>query len=313
MIDEMNTPPVMVGLGELLWDLLPSGKVLGGAPANFAHMAQVLGSEGIVASRVGEDQLGQEARRAIQERGMEVRFLQSDRLHKTGTASVLVDGAGQPQFSIDASVAWDYLEWTPGWQDLSARADVICFGSLAQRTPASAATIERFLLNASANALRICDANLRDPFYSVETLHRSFQFADVLKLNDTELIRVAALLGVGGESEEELAASLLRKFDLELVCVTKGARGSLLVSRTEVVRHGGLSVEVADAIGAGDAFTACVAHYFVQGRPLKQISDSANSFAAWVATQVGATPVISRDRLEEILNLGVPGSKKVNA
>ena len=309
----MNVRPVMVGLGELLWDLLPSGKVLGGAPANFAHMAQVLGSEGIVASRVGNDQLGLEARRTIQERGMEVSFLQSDRLHKTGTASVLLDAAGQPQFLIDESVAWDYLEWTASWQELSARADVICFGSLAQRSPASAATIERFLQSASANALCICDANLRDPFYSVETLHRSFQFADVLKLNDTELIRVAALLGVHGEGEEELAASVLRKFDLELVCVTKGARGSLLVARAEVVRHGGLSVEVADAIGAGDAFTACVAHYFVQGRPLKQISDAANSFAAWVATQVGATPIISRERLEEILNFGIPGSKKVSA
>lgn len=303
----------MVGLGELLWDLLPSGKVLGGAPANFAYMAEVLGNEGIVASRIGHDELGREAQRAIQERGMESQYLQHDSLHETGTASVLLDAGGQPKFTIQESVAWDFLEWTPAWQELSTRADVICFGSLAQRSPASAATIERFLLNAPAKTLRICDANLREPFYTPETLRRSFQFADVLKLNDAELFRVSSLLGVVGEGEGELAASLLRKFDLELICVTKGARGSLLVSETKTVRHAGLSVEVADAIGAGDAFTACVAHFYVQGRPLEQISDSANRFAAWVATQVGATPVISGDQLEGILSSDSPGSTKVSA
>ena len=303
----------MIGLGELLWDLLPSGKVLGGAPANFAYMAQVLGNEGIIASRIGNDKLGWEARRAIQDRGMEAGFLQYDALHGTGTASVRLDAAGQPHFSIAESVAWDYLEWTPAWQELSTRADVICFGSLAQRSPASAATIERFLLNAPAGTLRICDANLREPSYTVDTLCRSFQIADVLKLNDAELVQVSGLLAIEGASEQELAASLCRKFDLDLLCVTKGARGSLLVSPTEAVRHAGLSIQVADAIGAGDAFTACVAHYFVQGKPLEQISDAANSFAAWVATQVGATPEISRDRLEEILNSGNPGDTKVSA
>ncbi len=303
----------MVGLGELLWDLLPSGKVLGGAPANFAYMAQVLGNEGIIASRIGDDQLGWEARRVIQERGMDASFLQQDALRKTGTATVRLDAGGQPQFSIEDAVAWDYLDWTPAWQELSVRANAICFGSLAQRSPASATTIEHFLMSAPSSTLRICDANLREPFYTAQTLRRSFQIANVLKLNDAELIRVSALLAIEGASEEERAANLRRKFDLELVCVTKGARGSLLVSATEVVRHAGLSVQVADAIGAGDAFTACVAHYWMQGRPLEQMSVAANSFASWVATQVGATPVISRDRLEEILNLGSPGNTKVSA
>jgi fructokinase len=310
----MSVRPVMVGLGELLWDLLPSKNILGGAPANFAYMANVLGNVGIVASRVGNDELGWKACHVVEERGMESSYLQHDKLHETGTARVLLEPGGQPKFTIRESVAWDFLEWTPAWQELSARADVVCFGPLAQRSPTSAETIERFLLNTPAKTLRICDANLRKPFYAADMLRKSFQFADVLKLNDEELLRVSSLLGIGDEGEEEeLAATLLREFDLELICVTKGARGSLLVSKTRAVRHTGLSVEVADAIGAGDAFTACVAHYYVQSRPLEQISESANRFAAWVTTQVWAAPFISPDQLEEILNIDGPGSTKANA
>lgn len=310
----MSARLVMVGLGEVLWDLLPSGKVLGGAPANFAYMTKVLGDEGIVASRVGNDQFGWDACRVIEERGMESQYLQWDNLHETGTARVLLETNGQPKFTIQESVAWDFLEWAPPWQELSARANVVCFGTLAQRSPASAETIENFLRNTPTETLRICDVNLRDPFYTADMLRKSFQFADVLKLNEVELFRVSTMLAINGKGEDEkAAAALLREFDLELICVTKGARGSLLVSKTKAVRHEGLRVEVADAIGAGDAFTACVAHYYVQGRPLEQISDSANRFAAWVATQVGATPFISPDQLEEILDIHDPGGAKVSA
>src|SRR5437773_10479498 len=144
----MIKPALMIGLGEVLWDLLPSGKVLGGAPANFAYMASVLGDEGIVASRVGNDDLGREACRVMQELGLNTRYVQHDHLHETGTAKVTIDGAGQPNFTIQESVSWDYLDWSQGWKELSARADAICFGSLAQRSPTSAATIECFLRNA---------------------------------------------------------------------------------------------------------------------------------------------------------------------
>lgn len=310
----MNVGPVMVGLGELLWDLLPSRKVLGGAPANFAFMANVLGNVGIVASRVGNDELGRKASQVIEERGMDRHYLQCDHQHETGTARVLLEPGGQPKFAIQESVAWDFLEWSSAWQELSTRANAVCFGTLAQRSPCSAETIERFLLNTPDKTLRICDANLRDPFFTSDMLRKSFQYADVLKLNEVELFRVSSLLGTDGKGEEEeVAAALLREFDFELICVTKGARGSLLVSKTEAVRHAGLRVEVADSVGAGDAFTACVAHYYLRGQPLEQISDAANRFAAWVATQVGATPFISSDQLEEILNIDGPGGTNVNA
>jgi fructokinase len=297
----VTSPALMIGLGEVLWDLLPSGKVLGGAPANFAYMTNLLGDQGVVASRVGDDDLGHEACRAMEELGLSTAYVQCDRQHPTGMAGVFIDSAGQPTFTIKESVSWDFLEWTESWEQLSARADVVCFGSLAQRSPTSCATIERFLQNTPKNALRIFDVNLRQSFYSTEVLRRSLQYTDIVKLNDQELLRVTSLLGFDTGDEETLARRLLGKFNLRLVCVTRGARGSLLVSEDGTAEHKGLSVQVADAVGAGDAFAACLAHHYVRGKSLEEISESANRFASWVATQVGAMPTIHRSRLQSIL------------
>jgi fructokinase len=299
----MNESPLMVGLGEVLWDLLPSGKVLGGAPANFAYMATVFGNRGIVASRLGNDDLGHKAHQAMNNVGLDTTYVQVDAKHETGVAGVLLDSEGQPNFTIKRQVAWDFLQWTPAWEELSSRVDVVCYGSLAQRSPTSAATIERFLQNTPSNALHICDANLRESFYNVDTLRRSFQFADILKLNEQELFQVSSSFELGGGNEIELSKKLLREFDLDLICVTKGAHGSLLVSEHEVIAHHGISAKVADAIGAGDAFTACVAHYYIQGCSLEEICELANRFAAWVATQVGATPPVSEAQLAQIMDV----------
>jgi len=281
---------------------LPSGKVLGGAPANFAYMTNVLGDQGIVASRVGNDELGREACEVIQRLGLNTSYLQQDNEHPTGTAAVSIDAAGQPNFMIQEPVAWDFLQWTTDWEELSARADVICFGSLAQRSLSSADTIDRFLRNASAKTLRICDVNLRQSFYNEDVLRKSFQYADIVKLNDQELIQVSFLFHLGGGTAEVIARRLLQNCDLKLVCITRADRGSLLVSREQTVEHRGFQVKVADAVGAGDAFTACLAHHYVRGSPLPQISEAANRFASWVATQRGATPPIASSQLQEILN-----------
>jgi len=298
----MKKPALMIGLGEVLWDILPSGKVLGGAPANFAYMTNVLGDQGIVASRVGNDELGREACEVIQRLGLNTSYLQQDNEHPTGTAAVSIDAAGQPNFMIQEPVAWDFLQWTTDWEELSARADVICFGSLAQRSLSSADTIDRFLRNASAKTLRICDVNLRQSFYNEDVLRKSFQYADIVKLNDQELIQVSFLFHLGGGTAEVIARRLLQNCDLKLVCITRADRGSLLVSREQTVEHRGFQVKVADAVGAGDAFTACLAHHYVRGSPLQQISEAANRFASWVATQRGATPPIASSQLQEILN-----------
>ena len=298
----MIRPALMIGLGEVLWDILPTGRVLGGAPANFAYMTNVLGDQGIVASRVGNDDLGREACRLMQDLGLNTSYLQRDDHRETGVATVTIDGSGQPNFIIKEPVSWDFLEWTADWQELSARADVICFGSLAQRSLTSADTIDRFLRNASAKTLRICDVNLRQSFYSTEVLRKSFEYSDIVKLNEQELIQVSFLFELGAGTAEMLARRLLQDCDLQLVCITRADRGSLLVSREQTVEHGGFQVKVADAVGAGDAFTACLAHHYVRGSPLQQISEAANRFASWVATQRGATPPVTLSQLQGILN-----------
>jgi len=298
----MTEPAVMIGLGEVLWDLLPSGRVLGGAPANFAYMASVLGNRGIVASRVGEDDLGREACGVMQDLGLSTAYLQHDQQHPTGTATVSIDAAGQPSFTIKNSVAWDFLEWSPQWEQLAATADVVCFGSLAQRSEKSAATVEQFLKSTPKSALRICDVNLRESFYSQGLLRRSFQHADIVKLNDQELLQVSYLFKLGVGKHETLAQRLLRLCDLRLISITRGSRGSLLVTEGEAVEHKGLRVTVTDAVGAGDAFTACLAHHYLRGHSLQEISESANRFASWVATQRGAMPPISTEKLQSILS-----------
>jgi fructokinase len=297
----MEERPLMVGLGEVLWDLLPSGKMLGGAPTNFAYMASIFGNRGIVASRVGNDELGYEACAVMSRYGLSTSFVQKDDHYETGTAGIFLGPDGQPKFTIRQPVAWDFLEWTADWDELSSKADVVCFGSLAQRSPGSSATIERFLQNTRDRTLKICDANLREPFYTTDVLRRSFSYADVLKLNKQELFHVASLLQVEGDDTKTLARGLFREFDLQLICITKGAQGSLLMSKEEVVEHSGMFVQVADTIGAGDAFTACVAHCYMQGRSLAATSESANRLAAWVASQVGATPHVPGTKLVEIM------------
>jgi fructokinase len=178
---------------------------------------------------------------------------------------------------------------------------VICFGSLAQRSPGSAVAVESFLQNAPAKSLRIFDVNLRQSFYDQDVLRESFQRAHMVKLNDQELPQVSRLLNLGVGTEEALAKRLLNEYGLLLVCITRGARGSILVSQSQTVEHSGLCVKIADAIGAGDAFTACLAHYYLRGHSLEDLSELANRFASWVATQRGATPPISASQLQDIL------------
>ena len=193
----MTTPKAMsnqrykvVGLGEILWDMLPDGKQLGGAPANFAYISTLLGDDGIVATRLGSDSLGNEALRQLAALGVTTGFVQSDTVHPTGTVQVEVDHAGQPKFEIAEGVAWDFLEWTPHWQELSAQVDAICFGSLAQRALTSRATIRQFLGAARKQAVRVFDVNLRQAFFSQEVLSGSMKAADIVKLNHEELPRI---------------------------------------------------------------------------------------------------------------------------
>lgn len=294
-------PALMVGLGEVLWDVLPSGAKFGGAPANFAYMAAVLGNHGIIASRIGCDELGGKTRLHVQQLGLNPSYMQSDDQYPTGTAEVQIDTAGQPTFTIKGPAAWDHLEWNESWESLAATANAVCYGSLAQRSHTSAATIEKFLQAVSAHTIRICDINLRAPFYSKTIIDRCLASADIVKLNDQELVTVCELLAYEEENDLARCRRLIKAYGLKIVCLTRGSRGSLLVSSEQAVEHPGFKVQVADAVGAGDAFTACLVHHYLHGKSLEFISNVANRFASWVATQAGATPEFDVERLHDIL------------
>jgi fructokinase len=280
----------VVGLGELLWDLLPSGKQLGGAPANFAYITNLLGDAGIPASRVGEDDFGNEAINRL--RGLQVNssFVQRDPIHPTGTVKVEVDPAGQARFEIMDPVAWDFLQWTKDWNQLASQCDAVCFGSLAQRSPQSHATILNFVRTTRPEAVRIFDVNLRQDFYSKEVVADSIKLATIVKLNHEELPRIMHLLELESNSERDSAQKLLSAFGLRLLCITRGDAGSLLMSTTQNSEHSGFKVKVADTVGAGDAFTAALVHGYLRQYPLAQINEMANRVGAWVASQSGGMP-----------------------
>ena len=280
----------VVGLGEILWDMLPSGKQLGGAPSNFAYISSLLGNEGIVASRVGNDALGQEAVRRLTELSVTTAFLQSDTQHPTGTVQVEIDHAGQPKFEIAASVAWDFLEWTADWNRLAAEANAICFGSLAQRSPSTRTTVHHFVQAARTQAVKIFDVNLRQTFFTPEIIAESMRAANIVKLNHEELPRIMQLFGLNHRDEIASADTLLEKHNLKLICVTRGCHGSLLISQSGLNEHPGFRIQVADAIGAGDAFTAGLVYEYLRGASLPQMNETANRVGAWVASQIGAMP-----------------------
>lgn len=296
----MNLPTV-VGLGEILWDLLPSGRQLGGAPANFAYCSQLLGNRGIVASRIGRDQLGQDIRATLERAGLTHQFLQFDDSQPTGTVRVQLDSSGQPKFEITQPVAWDYLEWTEDWKKLANSADAVCFGSLAQRCPKARKTVFNFLSATGTETLRICDINLRQKFYSAEIIRESFVLANAVKLNHEEVPQVRQLLEMSEGSDQLFCQNLIRQFELKWVCVTRGANGSLLCSPGDTHEHVGYRVKVKDTIGSGDAFTAGLVFEYSRHRPLAEMNETANRMGAWVASHSGAMPPEPAGGLESAL------------
>ena len=289
----------IVGLGEVLWDVFPTHKQLGGAPANFAYISNLLGDEAIVASRVGTDDSGDEIVHRLESLGLDASYLQRDAVHATGTVKVEVGGDGQPRFEITQGVAWDFLEWTLELKALAAEADAVCFGSLAQREVQSRETIHQFVAATRKNAVRVFDVNLRQAFYSAEVLMASAEEADILKLNREEIPAVMLALRAPALDELQSARLLCRHFGLKLVCVTRGAAGSLLVTPSAYDEHPGYRVTVADTVGAGDAFTATLVHHYLRGSSLATMNDAANQMGAWVASQSGATPAIDREQIEK--------------
>ena len=289
-------PRLVLGLGELLWDELPEGPRLGGAPANFSVMAARLGNHAVLLSRIGRDDLGRMALDALQPLPVDTRFVETDPAHETGRVTVSFR-ADQPQYTIHRPAAWDFMELTDEWLRLAERADALCFGSLAQRSTESQQTIQTMVAQTSSKCIRVFDVNLRPPFYSGEVIQESLELATVMKMNDEEVPLVLRLLGLPkGEGPEtdllrQSAERLLSEFPaLNMVAITCGGQGSLLVTRNEWDRHPGLPVEVADTVGAGDAFTAALTHYLLRGASLAMLNEAGNRWGGWVASQSGAMP-----------------------
>jgi len=291
----------VVGLGEVLWDMLPRGACLGGAPANFAYITTLMGDQGIVASRVGEDSPGLEALQRMEELGIDIDYVQTDREHPTGLVNVELDGNGRAQFEIRQPVAWDFLEWTRDWKQVAERADAVCFGSLAQRSERSRTTIQQFLAATLPGTVKVFDVNLRQSYYSREILWQSMRLADIVKLNDDELPKIMRLMEEPHTDDLSSAKRLSQDYDLKVVCITRGDKGSLLVRGDDASEHPGFRVRVADTVGSGDAFTAGLLHEYLHGASLDLMNEVANLVGAWVASEVGAMPTPKRGALEHSL------------
>ena len=281
----------VVGLGEVLWDILPSGPQLGGAPGNFAYHAHALGAHAQVISRVGRDENGRESIRLLQARGLDCSTIQFDETAPTSTVTVALSGDGVPAFTIHKNVAWDRIVATPEALAVVRDADAICYGTLAQRDTGSRDALRALVSAAQPEALRIFDINLRAPHWERKTVLWSIEAASVLKLNHDELATLAPMLELAG-NERECLSQLGRRYGLLTVALTRGPRGSLLWTPSEMVEHNGVGVEVRDTVGGGDAFTAALALGLLAKFPLSKISDQANSIAAFVCSQNGAMPML---------------------
>jgi fructokinase len=279
----------LVGIGEVLWDLLPGGRQMGGAPANFAYHACALGAEARVVSRVGRDEAGRELIRRLEQLGVPTYCVEEDPTAPTGTVTVEVAADGQPQFTIHEKVAWDHLSGEGAGRLAVAAADAVCFGTLAQRSQTSRRTIRALLKTMPAASLRILDVNLRQHFYSRELIEESLALASVLKVNETELPRLAEMFQLPGDERAQVA-ELARRFNLRVVAYTRGSRGSLLHAAGRWSEHPGVSTKVVDTVGAGDSFTAALALGLLANWPLDEVNRRASEVAAYVCSQPGATP-----------------------
>jgi len=292
----------ILGIGELLWDVLPDGPQLGGAPANYSVMASRLGNHASIVSRIGNDDFGHRALEVLKPFPVDCSLLQVDSVQPTGTVTVELED-GQPSYIIHRPVAWDFFAVTPEWLRAAGSADAVCFGSLAQRSEQSRETIHALVRATKPESERIFDVNLRAPFYTAEILSASLKLASVVKLNDAEVPIVVRLLGFedAAVTLHQGADWLLEQFpNLKLVAITRGGEGSLLVGRSEWNEHPGIPIKVADTIGAGDAFTTAMTHYLLRGAPLDTLNEAGNRWGSYVASHAGAMPTITPETLRRM-------------
>ena len=298
----MNSDPMhktILAFGELLWDLLPSGAVLGGAPANFAFRMHSLGDRCILVSRLGRDTLGQAAISRLTELRMETQCIQWDTAYPTGTVQVSLSPTGNPDFQIVRDAAYDHIESVPQLLNFAAQAHCLCFGTLAQRASATRQTLQD-LLQAAPQALKLLDLNLRKDCYSAETIVYSLQQADILKLNEQEAFYLASLFQIPPAPLDHFGAAAIQKWGLSHCLITLGERGAFAITaKGDRAYSPGYTVALRDTCGSGDACTAGFLHALLQGKPLAECVHLGNALGAIVATQDGATEPIAPGQLNE--------------
>lgn len=291
---------LIVGMGEALWDVLPEGKKIGGAPANFAYHVSQFGLESCVVSAVGDDKLGKEILQTFEER--KLNYLIETVPYPTGTVQVSLDPNGVPMYDIKEGVAWDNIVFNEELADLARRTRAVCFGSLAQRSVVSRETINQFLdtMPDGAGQCKIFDVNLRQGFYTKEILCESMKKCNILKINDEELVTVSRMFGYPGIDLQDKCWILLAKYNLKMLILTCGVNGSYVFTPGEISFVATPKVQVADTVGAGDSFTATFVSAILKGKSVSEAHKLAVEVSAFVCTQNGAMPVLPdalKDRL----------------
>ena len=286
---------IIVGLGEILWDVFPERKILGGAPANFAYHISQFGFNGYAVSAIGKDLLGKEILDSLEQKGLNHLIESTD--FPTGEVKVSVDNWGVPQYKICEGVAWDNIPFTPALASLAKETQVVCFGSLAQRNKVSRATIHAFLDAMPKDSLKIFDINLRLHYYTKEVIEFSLEKADILKINDEEVVKIAQLFGWEG-AEKEICKQLLSKYQLDILILTKGTEGSWVLTPKEESFLPTPKITIADTVGAGDSFTAAFIASHLHGRCLVASHQLAVEVSAYVCQQHGAMPRLADAHLE---------------
>lgn len=281
---------IVVGMGEALWDVLPEGKKIGGAPANFAYHVSQFGIPSCVVSAIGDDTLGNEITDNFNDKALNQEVAVVDQ--PTGTVQVTLDANGIPQYEIKEGVAWDNIPWTPQLEALASRTKAVCFGSLAQRNKVSRDTIAKFLdaMPQTDDTLRVFDINLRQHFYDAEVISESLRRCNILKINDEELVIVSRMFGFDSLDFKDQCWLLLGKYDLRMLILTCGTEGSYVFHKGEVSYQPTPLVEVADTVGAGDSFTAAFISSLLKGKSVSEAHRLAVETSAFVCTQHGAMP-----------------------
>ncbi len=283
---------IVVGMGEALWDVLPEGKKIGGAPANFAYHVSQFGLPSCVVSAVGDDALGKEITENFTSKGLNQ--LIAEVPYPTGTVQVEIDPAGVPQYEIKENVAWDNIPYTARLEQLAERTKAVCFGSLAQRNVVSRNTINRFFdaMPRTADSLVVFDVNLRQGFYNKEIICNSMKRCNILKINDEELVTVSRMFGYPGIDLQDKCWILLGKYNLKMLILTCGINGSYVFTPGNVSFQPTPKVEVADTVGAGDSFTAAFIASILKGKSVQEAHSLAVQTSAYVCTKKGAMPIL---------------------